>query len=152
MVGDNTKVSSSFWCDLQGKGKPQRRRDYPVSKGKETKGPKLKAGPSRDTTIMDSVKHWLEDCSSSSEKGEWAIIRRKRSHPVQGDEDKELEGLPTKKSSYGPGSCGCLEQRLQDRVKGEGEERLTDGMEEAPQNLTKQPKIQTEAFQPQREE
>ena len=65
------------------------------------KGSTLKAGPSRDTTITDSVEHQLEDCSSCSEKSEWEIVRRKRPCPVQGDEDEEvlveLEGPPTKK-------------------------------------------------------
>ena len=76
------------------------------------KGPTLKAGPSRDTIITDSVENQLEDFSSYSEKGEWEIIRRKVSCPIQGDEDEEvlaeLEDLPMKNLVTAKGVVAAL--------------------------------------------
>ena len=109
-------------------------------KGKETRGLTSKASPFRETTIVDSVEHQLKDCSSSSEKGEWEIIRRKKSCPVQGNEDKEvlaeLEGPPTKKVAMAKAVAAALNIGFEREQK--GKEKKTDSlMEEVPQNPIK---------------
>ena len=100
MVGDDTKVLASSKSNFQGKGRLPK-KSFPAPKGKETKRPKSKAGPSSDTTIVDSVENQLEDDSSSLEEGEWEVIRRKRPHPSQDEGDEEImaesEGPSTKR-------------------------------------------------------
>jgi len=54
MVGDNKNVLAPSKGDFQAKGKPPKKRGFPESKGKETKRPGPKSGPSRDTTVVDS--------------------------------------------------------------------------------------------------
>jgi len=98
------------------KGKSQENRGFPESKGKELKRPTLKVGPSRDTTIADSVEHLIEDISLSSDKELWVFVRRKRQHPTKGNGNGRKQWsmrahLP-KKTSHGRGSCCCLEQGL----------------------------------------
>jgi len=107
---------------LAGKGKATKKLGIPCVQGKRTKRPTPKAGPSRDTTITDSVEHLLEDDSSSSEKELWEIVRRKRPHPIQGDGDEEVivehEGPPTKKLAMAEAVATPLNKGLRRRKNG----------------------------------
>ena len=46
---------------MQGRGKIQKKRVYPTSKGREPKGSTSKIGTSKDLTIVDGVEHHLKD-------------------------------------------------------------------------------------------
>jgi len=120
---------------LQGRGKTQKKRGCPISKGKEAKGSISKIGPSKDLIFVDGVEHQLEDHSLSSDKSEWEYVRKKRAHPVQGDGDEvlgELEGPPTKKVATAEAVAAALNVGFE--VECKGMEMKTDSlMENEPQ-------------------
>jgi len=104
---------------------------------------------SKDLIIVDGVQHQLKDCSLSSEKSEWEFVRKKRPHQVQGHEDDEvlveLEGPPMKKVAMAKAVVVALNKGFKAECKGK-EKNIESLVEEVPQNPTKAPKIQTEAF------
>jgi len=117
----------------------QKNRGFPGPKGKEPKRPTPKAGPSKDATMEDSEEHLVEEISSSSDKGIWEVVKRKRPCPIRVDgseESVEQESPPAKKLAMAEAVANALNKSFKIKEK-KKEKKIDPLMEIVPLNPSK---------------
>ena len=71
--------------------------------------------------MEDSEEHLVEEISSSSDKGIWEVVKRKRPHPIRVDgneeESVEQESPPTKKLATAEAVANALNKSFEMKEK-----------------------------------